>query len=225
MNDKLKLYIPIIDFLSEILGNKAEIVLHDLKKDLTGSIVYIKNSLSGRKIGSPATDFLRQVLDEKIYLTKNYLTNYSSKDLKGKKFKSSSFFIKEENELIGMLCVNIDQSEEFKMCHKLEEFLLEFSKCNSKFNVVKEESESYNEKLYGTKANIIEDALYKVTGCVDTATRKFKKDEKIEVVRRLDERGFFSLKDSIQELAQVFKMSEVSIYKYIQQIKKEKNNN
>ena len=215
----MKQYIPIVDFIAEILGEKCEVVLHDLRGDLNKSVIYIKNSLSGRTIGSPATDLLVDVLNKKTYKKKNYLTNYKSRSENGKKFKSSSFFIKNDsNELIGMICVNIDYSEELMMFNKLEEFLEQFSKVNNKDFYNKEQSDEI-ENLYGTVDNIIEDTIYKVTGHYNLDNVKLKKDDRLKIVSILNERGFFTLKESISQVAAIFHMSEVSIYKYIQEIK------
>lgn len=212
-------YKVIVDFISEILGKKCEVVLHDLRGDLNKSVVYIKNSLSGRKIGSPATDLLVDIVNNEIYKEKPYLANYKSKALGGKKFRSSSFFIKNaEGELIGMICVNIDYSEELLLSAKLEDFLVQFSKVND-FNFKNHDGAEEIENLYGTMDNLVEDTIYKVTGLYNIEDVNLTKQEKLEIVRMLNERGFFAVKESISQIANIFNMSEVSIYKYIQEIK------
>lgn len=219
----MKKYIPIVDFIADLLGDKAEVVLHDLTLGLNSTVIYIRNSLSGRKVGSPATDLLVNILQNNVYKEKNYLTNYNSKAGEGKKFRSSSYFIKDENnELKGMICVNIDYTEELVMVSKLNEFLEQFSKVSDNNVHVLHESQVIEENLYGTVENIVEDTIYKVTGNVSISDIKLKKEEKLEIVRRLDSRGYFALKESIGELANIFNMSEVSIYKYIQEIKRDK---
>ena len=219
----MKKYIPMVDFIADILGEKAEVVLHDLRNELNSTVIYIRNSLSGRKIGSPATDLLVDILQKQTYRQCNYLSNYKSKAGEGKKFKSSSYFIKDDNgDLLGMICVNIDYTSEIVMINKLNDFLEQFSKVTHKDVYQLSESQSIEENLYGTVENIVEDTIYKVTGQIEVKNMKLKKEEKLEIVRILENRGFFALKESIGELAKIFDMSEVSIYKYIQEIKKEK---
>ncbi|WP_192917955.1 helix-turn-helix domain-containing protein [Companilactobacillus halodurans] len=54
-------------------------------------------------------------------------------------------------------------------------------------------------------------------------TKEFMKPEnKIDCVRQLHEQGYFQLKDSVEEAAKALEVSEPSIYRYIQIIKKEK---
>ena len=53
MNELLKPYMPLVDFLADYLGSNAEVLLHDLT-NLEHSIVKIRNGhISGRKEGTP----------------------------------------------------------------------------------------------------------------------------------------------------------------------------
>ena len=55
MNPYLQSFLPMVDFLAEVLGKDAEIVLHDVL-DIDKSIVAIANShISGRAVGSRET--------------------------------------------------------------------------------------------------------------------------------------------------------------------------
>ena len=112
MNKDLKLYIPLINFLATVLGNDTEVVLQDFTNGFDHSLVYIKNNLSNREIGSPATDFVLDIVRNKIYIENDYLVNYRSRTHSGKNLYSSSYFIKDElNELVGMICINSDKSK------------------------------------------------------------------------------------------------------------------
>lgn len=103
MNKDLKLYIPLINFLATVLGNDTEVVLQDFTNGFDHSLVYIKNNLSNREIGSPATDFVLDIVRNKIYIENDYLVNYRSRTHSGKNLYSSSYFIKDElNELVGL---------------------------------------------------------------------------------------------------------------------------
>ena len=57
-------YIPLVSFLGEVVGRNTEVVLHDLA-DIDASVVAIVNGeVSGRTIGSPATDLVLRELEE-----------------------------------------------------------------------------------------------------------------------------------------------------------------
>ena len=58
----LERYIPLVDFISAILGNNSVVVLND-PTDLDNSVVYIKNGeLTGRKVGDPASNFVLKIV-------------------------------------------------------------------------------------------------------------------------------------------------------------------
>lgn len=216
--DEVKKYIAISEFLYSILGDNTEIVLHDISKGLESSVIYIKNSLTGRKIGSPATDFLLEILNKEIYKDKDYISNYRSKTIDGKLLVSSSFFIKKDDEFIGMLCVNRDISDEINLNTKFDDFLEIFSKfIHKKISI---NSEKVEENFYLDTENIISDTIFSVLSKNNSKNNKLSKKDKLEIVSILDGKGFFSIKSSISTLAKELEVSEVSIYKYIQEIRR-----
>jgi len=81
-------------------------VLHDIQNP-NSSIIAIRNGhISGRKIGGPMTDLALKLMNEKYYMKNDYVVK-SGRTKDGKLLASSTFFIKDENqELIGMLCIN-----------------------------------------------------------------------------------------------------------------------
>ena len=67
----LSIFVPIVNFLSEILGENTEIVLHDVSNP-EHSVIAIQNGFhSGRTIGSSLTDFAFQVTHNQVYTTQD----------------------------------------------------------------------------------------------------------------------------------------------------------
>ena len=72
MVDKLKPYMKMVDFLSNIFGSNTEIVLHDLS-DYKKSIISIKNGhISGRKEGDSITDLLLKMIIDGEFKSRKY---------------------------------------------------------------------------------------------------------------------------------------------------------
>jgi predicted transcriptional regulator YheO len=108
-NEIINLYRPMIPFLAQVLGPSCEVLLHDVSRP-DNSVVAIENgSQSGRAVGYPMTDLAHRVIETGEYKTRDSLVNYTSTG-KGKCFISSTFFIKNEGRLIGLLCINRDMS-------------------------------------------------------------------------------------------------------------------
>ena len=74
-------------------------------------IIAIANShISGRKLGAPLTNMSLSILRDKSYERIDYHLHYCSINVNGKDLRSSTFFIKDSGELIGLLCINFDDS-------------------------------------------------------------------------------------------------------------------
>jgi len=106
--EMLKLYIEMVPFLAEVCGSGSEIVIHDVTNP-ENSIVAIQNSLSGRKIGDPMTDFAVEIREKGTYTDQPYICNYKGKT-KEEDFLSFTYFIKNRDRLIGFLCINKNMS-------------------------------------------------------------------------------------------------------------------
>lgn len=224
MDHRLKRYLSFIDFLSHIFGINTEIVLHEISIGFDGykaSIVYIKNSVSGRGVGSPGTDFLMNIISSKKYRETDFLVNYTGKSMNGVFLNSSSFFIKDdEGELIGMICVNTDKTN-LKNIEKSLKMTLDLIKpfINPIPETISSSEEIVNENLYLTIENLIDQEFIEVVGIAYDESIKLTKNQKIRIIKRLYTKGFFDLKDSVSKIASYFNMAEVSIYKYLQEIR------
>ena len=120
----LQQYVKLTEFLGHTLGPDYEVALHDLT-DRNRSIVAIANShVSGRKLGAPLTNTALKILRDKSYESQDYLLHYRGVSADGRILRSSTFFIKQNGKLIGMLCINFDDSryhavseEILRLCH------------------------------------------------------------------------------------------------------------
>ena len=217
MNKDLKIYIPLINFLATVLGKDTEVVLQDFTNGFDHSLVYIKNNLSNREIGSPATDFVLDIVRNKIYIESDYLVNYRSRTHSGKNLYSSSYFIKDElNELVGMICINSDKSKMISLKKLFESgiSIIDENLLGDGDNDKTSADETIVENFNHSVDSLIDDLIFKETNGKDLSQYKLSKSEKISIVQVLDTKGFFEFKDSISKVASIFQMSEVSIYKY-----------
>ena len=109
-NPLLQHYIKLTEFLGQALGPDYEVALHDMT-DKNRSIVAIANNhISGREIGAPLTNVALKILMDKSYETQDYRLHYCGLSAEGKTLRSSTMFIKHNGKLVGMLCINFDDS-------------------------------------------------------------------------------------------------------------------
>jgi predicted transcriptional regulator YheO len=218
----IKEYIPIVKFLAKTLGPNTEVVLHDLT-NYDNSIIAIENGhISGRKVGGPVTDLVLQIAKSKRYKTEDYITNYTGKSKEGKLLKSSTFFIKNfDDELVGMLCINVDVSMFIDIDKKirqiinydLDENVIEniSIKKNGKETIV----ENFGENLEDITVSSIESVIDEM----NIPPERMSPDEKMDIVKKLNDKGVFLIKGEVSRVAEYLKVSDATVYRYLNKIK------
>lgn len=106
----LQHYIKLTEFLGKALGPDYEVALHDLTRKDRSIIAIANNYISGREVGAPLTNMSLSILRDKSYEHTDYHLHYYSINVNGKDLRSSTFFIKDSGKLIGLLCINFDDS-------------------------------------------------------------------------------------------------------------------
>lgn len=104
----LERYIPLVKFMGEICGKNYEIILHDVSTPERSVIAACNEHLSGRRVGDPMTELAKELLRTGAYKEHDYVANYEGRTRGGKRFVSSTYFIKEKGQLVGLICVNHD---------------------------------------------------------------------------------------------------------------------
>lgn len=221
----LKKYIDLVEFIGNFLPPNCEIVLHNVE-NVDKSIVAMKNNhISGRDIGGPITDFGLMLLKDKVYEKKDYILNYSSKSKDGRIFRSSTYFVKNDyNELIAMLCVNIDLSVTSKIKNFFDEYLSTYlGGDNIKDNFVEENINVKNdtdiiEHLENSVDDIVSNIIQQNLTNLNIPLERLSAEERIEIVRILNENGIFLIKGSVAEVAKQLGVSENTVYRYINKL-------
>lgn len=202
----LQRYIDLAPFLSKILGDGTEVVIHDVNHPKR-SLVAIENSLSGRKLGSPITQFAKDLVDKGMHTSEDYVANYNG-SAKGINFLSSTYFIKNNKKLIGLLCINknISSSKE------LEKNLMFFLEQN---NLTMPNNDAYHEDLDVKVEDYVESRIAQAISINGFPGERLTVEEKKKIVNRLQETGILKIKGSIEETAKQLHVSIPTIYRYL----------
>jgi len=180
-------------------------VLHDLSNPQR-SVVYVAGDVTGRKVGQSFDHLVSEVLNSKNFKD-DYVANYFfTKD--EKLVKSSTAFIRDEHgEIIGAICVNVDAS----VAKSLFEVTGNFLKTSESEN----EGEQ-NDDVKQIVLNLIDKIIAKNEG------KKLKKEQKLELVGFMNEKGIFNIKGAIEVVAAKLNVSKITIYGYLDQLKKKR---
>lgn len=206
-------YVPMIGFLGIVCGPNFEIVLHDISTPKHSVIAVANNHISERTVGAPLTDLAISLIEKKEYEHKDFVCNYAGKTHNGKQLVSSTFFIKENGKLIGLLCINNDTSMFQEMHHKLETFLSNFALPSSSDNG------GYQEALDGSIKDISKEIILKAVGNSAVAPERMTAGEKKSLIKSLYDSGVFSMRGTVPFVAKELFISEPTVYRYLKQIK------
>lgn len=200
----LRSYIPIADYIAAINGPHCEAVIHDLR-DLDHSLYYITSpSLTNRPLGSGLTEYARRLLENRTDLHQNYVVNYTGASLDpGRVFRSSTFFIRDGGEPVGLLCVNVDVSALLQARTALEDAIgLEAAQLGGT-----------SEIFASSPDELIEAAVKEVLS--GEKSGRLTVSGKRTAARRLKQQGLFQVRGTLTAFAKRIGVSEQTVYRYI----------
>lgn len=211
MNILLKNLIPIAQTISRTFGKNCEVVLHDLSGP-QNSIVAIENGhVTGRQIGDPITDFALVSWRKGGFGNEknDKIINYKTKTKDGRILKSSSVFIKnEDNKIIGCLCINYDLTG-YLMLEKLTDDFCNLMELDDK------REETFVKNVEEILDSIINEAIEEINKPISL----MQKEDNLRVVELVDEKGGFMIKGAVDLLAYKLHVSRYTIYNYLDEIK------
>ncbi len=202
----LQAYINIVPFLATVCGPGSEIALHDVA-DPEHSLVAIQNNVSNREIGNPLTDLAKDIIEKGAYTNADYLANYTGRNKNGE-FLSSTYFIKNENRLIGLLCVNKDMNAVQNLNNAVSG-LLEW------FNLSKCEDTEYSESLDKPMPSLMREKIKEIIAESGIPPARMSIQEKVHIVHQMDSEGILKVKGSVAEIAAQLSVSVPTVYRYL----------
>ncbi len=211
MNQELQKYIPVANMIAKTFGRQCEVVIHDLSIPQNSVVYTINNHVTGRQIGQSFEHLVKEVLLSKNFdgdCTANYMTLVAG----GREIKSSTTLLRDSGgKLVGALCINVD----VKPLKDAMAFMGDF------INVEPATPENEVEP-FSNVMEIVDDLIDKI---IDQDTvDNLKRKEKIDLIQFMDEKGVFLIKGAIDKVAQRLNISKVTVYSYLDEIKRTTEN-
>lgn len=202
----LQRYIDLVPFLGAVMGSGCEIIVHDLA-DLDHSLVAICNGVSGLELGNPITDLARALIQRSAHTDADYLANYMGRT-KNVEFLSSTYYIKNEGRLIGLLCVNKDMTA-------VQEAADSFQALLERFNLAAPRDSEFTETLDNPVSAIMRTRIADIIAQSGKVPSRMTPAEKAAAVGRMSEDGVLMMKGAVPEIAQQLGVSVPTIYRYL----------
>jgi|TergutMp193P3_1026864.scaffolds.fasta_scaffold01108_8 predicted transcriptional regulator YheO len=194
----------LMQMLAAQFGPNSEIILHDLSKDYSRTIVAIENNwITGRNVGDGGTNLGLEVLRNPPN-SGGDLCNYFNKTVDGKMLRSSTFYFRnDEGAVVGSLCINTDITPMVQLQDLIQNMTMM----------------TPNQEVMEVFANRVEDLFeYFIKQSIRRIGKnapEFTMEDKIEIVRFLDSKGFFLITHASDEACKFLSISKFTLYKYL----------
>jgi predicted transcriptional regulator YheO len=202
---------PIMKAIAGAVGPHCEVVLHDLsKRDVEHTIVAIENGhVTGRTVGGPSTNRGLELLRSEAEDHDEY--GYKGRTADGRELRSSSVYLRDaDGRVIAALCINVD----------LTPLQAARAALDTALRPAVEDAPARDEEVFASDISEVLDRL------IDTAIARTGKtvalmgrDDRVAVLRFLDERGAFFVKRAVDRVARRLNVSRVTAYNYLEQIR------
>lgn len=216
-----------VEFLGYALGPSYEIALHDLT-DQDKSIIAIANGhVSGREVGAPLTNVALSILRDRSYEQADYRVNSYGVSVNGKDLRSSTFYIKERGELVGLLCINFDDSgyraissQLMSLCHP--DIFVDDMVRKAERAAWAAGGQTAAEKFPVTADAVAADAIGRELERLGVTAERLTPEERLQIIANLEAGGTFLMKGAVKDVAEGLRCSQASVYRYLNQLKAEK---
>lgn len=203
----------LVEFLGKALGKNYEVVLHNISDKGSSVEAIANNHISNRTVNSPLTGFALELLKDKVYEKEDYLVDYKALTKQGKDIQGSTFFIKENKKILGMLCINHDDSDYKNIADKILKLGNVREKNDDKMQATTtvEAVEHLSESIEDIISSIIEPSILNS----DTILKPAKKQE---IINALFSKGVFNIKGAVLKVSKILNISEQSVYRYLKKV-------
>lgn len=120
---------------------------------------------------------------------------------------TSKYFVDENGKVVGSLCINYDITNLMKGQIAIEKFT--------------SKNESRDEIFTGNVDEILEILMEKAVESTGKTIDVLDKEDKVEIVKYLDEKGAFLIKKSAERVAEYLDISRFTVYNYLNETKEE----
>lgn len=203
MNEKeiIDILKRIAEGISKTFGNNCEVLISDLNNPDNSIISIYNGHVTGRKVGDPLSELGLKATKEKHI--EHDLINYHAKTRDGKLIKCSTIHIKLGKSWL-CLGINYDYTN-LAMAHStLESF----------FKV----EENLKDRFYSNPNELLENMISEAFKQVGKPASLMNKEDRMKVVKYLDERGALVIQKSVQIVAEKLNVSRYTIYNYLNKI-------
>ena len=211
MAENLDRYIPVTEFIAEMMGPDTEVILYSVTDR---SVYYVINPMDEEMVvGSGLRSLERRFLENRLYDHESFVVNYRALSKHRNKLKSATLFLRGDNrQLIAMLTVNANVDRLVELRDMLNEMVSGHRPYDNQHGT------SFYNSFEVSVEGIVSTTIRKELDKDKVPPDRLSQQEKIEIVRCLDQQGIFLVKGAIVEVAKSLQTTETTIYRYLNKL-------
>jgi predicted transcriptional regulator YheO len=186
-----------------MLGESCEAVIHDLS-DLEHSIIWIQGDVTGRNVGGSVTDLGLEALRK--HATEPLL-NYTTYTESGKTLTSSTIWLRDmSGEPYGAFCINLDVTPVLVALDFLRRLAPHTQQSQA------------GERFFRSPHEMLDAIMAEFETKVRIVAKDMNREQRIEIVRFLEERGAFQLRNAAPIVASRLGVTRETVYTYLSEV-------
>jgi predicted transcriptional regulator YheO len=216
MGKRLDLLIQIAHGLAVQFGDSCEIVIHDLKSEqLEHSVVHIENGhVTGRKLGDGPSRVVFDTLSKDPAKIKDRLS-YLTKTEDGRILKSSTMFVRGDNDTVEYIfSLNYDITALLSIESAVHSLVTTQKETQIRENGLNED-DSQPQPILHNVTDLLDSLIEQALNLVGKPVAAMNKEDKIKVVKFLNNAGAFLITKSGDRVASLLEISKFTLYNYM----------
>jgi predicted transcriptional regulator YheO len=188
--------------IADMFGQSCEVVIHDLEQPGNAIAEIYNGHVTGRKVGDSLSDLgLKRMRQGQIG---EDLINYDALTNNGRMIKCSSFFVSGKGYSFAF-CLNFDYTS--------------LSLAGGAIESLIKTRDHIDERYFRHPGEKVLDEMFdEAIRQVGIPVALMKKEDRLKVIKNLDERGAFLMQRGIQQIADKLNISRFTIYNYLKEL-------
>lgn len=209
----------IVKGFEAILGRDVEVVLHDLSRPGHSVVAIAHGEITGRTVGSPIISGPYDDLGLQKLIsgeggdrteTHTLVTDYKTRTREGRELDSTSVILRDHaGKAYAALCVNADRTR----LRELQALVRDIAGVTAGDGEVDETGD------VASVDSLVEEIIENGIDTTGKPVSMMNKEDKIEAVRHMNDRGLFLIRSSVDRVAASLAVSRFTIYNYLDELK------
>lgn len=212
MDNTLNLLKQLAHGIASQFGTSCEVVIHDLKQNLDNSIVHIENGqVTHRKSGDGPSGIVLETLHKNAARLQDKLS-YLTRTEDGRILKSSTLYIRDaDGKIAYIFSINYDITALLTVRTALDSLV----QTQSDTDVRPTTGTHSPQTITRNVEELLDDLMQQGLALVGKPVALMTKEDKIQVVRYLNDAGAFLITRSGDKVAALLNISKFTLYSYM----------